>query len=248
MDRKIVLYLPLFLLLIFNAFAEKIVLKSGKTINAKILERTDKYIKVSLKGAPQTYPLNEVSGIYEETNSTVKQPSSEQTNNTNKRQSYEQITIATYYPSPQGVYTKLTAEEISVKTLNAEGIGTDMLDIGATAFITVRSSDACPAGYEIFSVRWKPLECSSGAAAHNRCTTAKFTWGVDGNYPGRPAVMCRYCVETVATPKAHYDFCIQHGGNELDCRYNCVKWAECVSADKEYTVCARLPGSEPEKK
>jgi hypothetical protein len=53
----------IFALLAATAFAETITLKSGKTIEGKILERSDTYIKVSFGDVPLTYFLDEVDSI-----------------------------------------------------------------------------------------------------------------------------------------------------------------------------------------
>lgn len=45
------------------AFAETIVLKSGKTIEGKIIERTEHYIKVDIYGVPMTYYFHEIEKI-----------------------------------------------------------------------------------------------------------------------------------------------------------------------------------------
>lgn len=44
-------------------FAETIVLKSGKTIDGKIIERTDKYVKIDFYGVALTYFLDEIQSI-----------------------------------------------------------------------------------------------------------------------------------------------------------------------------------------
>ncbi|MDD4955678.1 MAG: tetratricopeptide repeat protein [Candidatus Omnitrophica bacterium] len=46
-----------------SAFAETIVLKSGKTIEGKILEKTEKSVKVDISGIPITYYLDEIQTI-----------------------------------------------------------------------------------------------------------------------------------------------------------------------------------------
>ncbi len=51
MDKKISVILSLMFLFISSSiFAETIVLKSGKTVEGKILEKTDKYIRVDTEG------------------------------------------------------------------------------------------------------------------------------------------------------------------------------------------------------
>lgn len=47
----------------FMIFAETIVLKSGKTIEAKIIERRDEYIKIEYYGVPLTYFFDEIESI-----------------------------------------------------------------------------------------------------------------------------------------------------------------------------------------
>jgi len=45
------------------AFAETIALKSGKSVEGKLIEKTDKYIKIDFMGVPLTYFLDEVESI-----------------------------------------------------------------------------------------------------------------------------------------------------------------------------------------
>ncbi len=62
-------FIPIFALLtlLFSStlFSETIVLKNGKTIEGKILEKTDKYIKVDTERIPVTYYLDEITSINE---------------------------------------------------------------------------------------------------------------------------------------------------------------------------------------
>ena len=51
------------LFFIMPALAETITLKSGKTIEGNILERTDKYLKVDFRGMKLTYDIDEVERI-----------------------------------------------------------------------------------------------------------------------------------------------------------------------------------------
>jgi hypothetical protein len=44
-------------------YAETILLKSGKTVEAPIIAKTDKYIKVDISGIPITYYFNEIASI-----------------------------------------------------------------------------------------------------------------------------------------------------------------------------------------
>lgn len=50
-------------LLSSSAYAETIVLKSGTTVNGKILERTDKYVKIDFHGVPVKYNFEDVDTI-----------------------------------------------------------------------------------------------------------------------------------------------------------------------------------------
>lgn len=67
MEKKKMMRLVVNLILglfFFNfSFAETIVLKSGKVVEEKIVERTDEYIKVDLFGVPLTYYLDEIESI-----------------------------------------------------------------------------------------------------------------------------------------------------------------------------------------
>ena len=60
--RKIILIVML-LALPLVCFAETIVLKSGKTIEAKIVEKTDKYVRIDFEGVPLTYFLEDIESI-----------------------------------------------------------------------------------------------------------------------------------------------------------------------------------------
>jgi len=62
MIKKIII-LALILCFPVYVFAETIVLKSGKTIEGEIAERTDKYIKVDLYGVPITYFNDDIESI-----------------------------------------------------------------------------------------------------------------------------------------------------------------------------------------
>ena len=52
-------------------FAETIILKSGKVIEAKILERTDEYIKIELDGIPIYYEHKYIKSIHEDSDSSI---------------------------------------------------------------------------------------------------------------------------------------------------------------------------------
>lgn len=77
MNKKISIILSLMFLFISSSiFAETIMLKSGKTVEGKILDKTDKYIKVDTEGIPITYYLEDIESIDGKT--VAKQSSSEQ--------------------------------------------------------------------------------------------------------------------------------------------------------------------------
>ena len=46
-----------------SVYAETIVLKSGKTVEGKLIEKTDKYIKIDFQGVPLTYSLSEIQSV-----------------------------------------------------------------------------------------------------------------------------------------------------------------------------------------
>jgi len=59
----LLLFLCSLFLFLSPAFAEKIILKSGKVVNARILQRTDAGIKVDFYGVILSYPFNEIQSI-----------------------------------------------------------------------------------------------------------------------------------------------------------------------------------------
>ena len=61
--KLISLFLATGLFLAIPAFAESIILKSGKTVDGNILHRTDQYIKVDVYGVSLTYYLDEIESI-----------------------------------------------------------------------------------------------------------------------------------------------------------------------------------------
>ncbi len=68
MNKKLsIIFLLMFLFISSSSFAETIILKSGKTIEGKILEKTDKYIKVDTEGIPITYYMDEIKSIANDT-------------------------------------------------------------------------------------------------------------------------------------------------------------------------------------
>jgi hypothetical protein len=64
MRRKIRIILVLmFLFYALPVFAEKIALKSGKTVEGKIREKTNEKIKVDIDGIPVTYYFDQIVSI-----------------------------------------------------------------------------------------------------------------------------------------------------------------------------------------
>jgi len=60
---QIILVLSVCLYLPFLAYAETIILKSGKIVQGRLIEKTDKYIKIDFQGVPLTYFFDEVESI-----------------------------------------------------------------------------------------------------------------------------------------------------------------------------------------
>lgn len=65
MDKHKLISLILVICLQFSvsAFAETIVLKSGEIVEGKLIEKTDKYIKIDFQGVPLTYFLDEIQSV-----------------------------------------------------------------------------------------------------------------------------------------------------------------------------------------
>jgi tetratricopeptide (TPR) repeat protein len=62
MNKKIIIFLSV-LFLIFPSYAETIKLKNGNTVRGRILEKSDRYIKVDIAGIPITYYFDEIESI-----------------------------------------------------------------------------------------------------------------------------------------------------------------------------------------
>lgn len=65
MDKHKLISLILVICLQFSAsaFAETIVLKSGEIVEGKLIEKTDKYIKIDFQGVPLAYFLDEIQKV-----------------------------------------------------------------------------------------------------------------------------------------------------------------------------------------
>ena len=60
--KKYILIATIFFL-VTPCFAEKIILKSGQTVEAKVLEKGDKFIKVDFDGVELVYYFDEIDSI-----------------------------------------------------------------------------------------------------------------------------------------------------------------------------------------
>ena len=66
MKRKVFIFFDiviLLFLLISYSFAETITLKSGRTVKGKVIEKTNKYVKIDFQGVSLTYFLDEIENI-----------------------------------------------------------------------------------------------------------------------------------------------------------------------------------------
>jgi len=62
--KRVIVFLPLLLLSPISLIsAETIVLKSGKSVEGKIIERAGNYVKVDIEGVPITYYLDEIKSV-----------------------------------------------------------------------------------------------------------------------------------------------------------------------------------------
>ncbi|MDD4182318.1 MAG: hypothetical protein PHT53_00635 [Candidatus Omnitrophica bacterium] len=62
-NPKTILINAFLILLPFAAFGDTVVLKSGKTIEANLIEQTDEKIKLNINGVPITYYIDEINTI-----------------------------------------------------------------------------------------------------------------------------------------------------------------------------------------
>ncbi|MBU2103044.1 MAG: hypothetical protein ABH865_01830 [Candidatus Omnitrophota bacterium] len=63
MDKRIRAFFIIFLLLPVAIFAETITLKSGKTVEGMILEKTNDSLKIDIEGIPLTYYFDDIEAI-----------------------------------------------------------------------------------------------------------------------------------------------------------------------------------------
>lgn len=68
MEKKVLVILLLIIILCSPVLssAETIILKSGKKVEGKVIEKTDKYVKIDFLGVPITYFMDEIERIYAE--------------------------------------------------------------------------------------------------------------------------------------------------------------------------------------
>ena len=87
-----VLFLSIFPISPRNILAETIVLKSGNAMEAKIIERTDKDIKINFQGTAVTYFFDEIESIDGKKNfSSSKESKKESTDNVDKNKLTEEV-------------------------------------------------------------------------------------------------------------------------------------------------------------
>jgi len=85
MKKLLIVLVCLGFLLSSIAFADTITIKSGKTIEGKIVERTDEYIKIDFHGVPIIYYLDEIESIDGEIRAPYSTESSSESNNERQR-------------------------------------------------------------------------------------------------------------------------------------------------------------------
>ncbi|MCX5668949.1 MAG: hypothetical protein NTX89_02345 [Candidatus Omnitrophica bacterium] len=61
--RSIILVLIIYICFSGSSFAETILLKSGRTVEGKLIKKTDEYIKIDFQGMPLTYYLEDIESI-----------------------------------------------------------------------------------------------------------------------------------------------------------------------------------------
>jgi len=71
MKKRMLLILLLVLCFPISIFAETIVLKSGQSVEGKLIEKTDKYIKIDFQGVPLTYFLDEIESVKGESHQSI---------------------------------------------------------------------------------------------------------------------------------------------------------------------------------
>ena len=104
-------------------FAETVVLKSGKTVEGKLIEKTDEYIKIDFLGAPLTYFLDEIESI--DGNKLIPPLVTEdkKLSNSSNPSSFSELLDKDVYYAPEGYDIKIKIPKgwhMANKTINAD--------------------------------------------------------------------------------------------------------------------------------
>jgi len=93
----IVLFLATAISITSHVFAEVILLKSGQTVEGKLIEKTDEYIKIDFEGVPLIYFFDEVQSIdgVKQASSVQEKQSSQKNNPSSINATVENVTIET---------------------------------------------------------------------------------------------------------------------------------------------------------
>lgn len=162
MNKKFLFLFLAFLLSSSFAFAETIVLKTGKTIEGKILEQNESSINVDIEGVTLTYYLDEIQSIdgKEVTPVSVKEEASPASQETNAAWEGWYGTITDYYDKLQAILNK--SQEVGTRI---EGILSEIQEdkdmqeheVTTKALISLDSSIieelkalTPPAGFKVF--------------------------------------------------------------------------------------------------
>jgi hypothetical protein len=118
MEKKRLGILVLIMCLCFPVFifAETIILKSGKTVEGKIIEKTDKYVKVDFYGVELTYWMNDIERIENESKSVSSAGLDKTTTNSSGKENDEKV----YYVRKYGLRFKVPHGWILIDENNPE--------------------------------------------------------------------------------------------------------------------------------
>ena len=106
----------MFLFVFSSIFAETITLKSGKTIEGKILEKTDKSIKVDINGVSVTYYIDEIEGIDKEKVSITKLANTQLSPGDNSGNTFSMVE-----ENPLQIFEKYASAVVSIAGQDADG-------------------------------------------------------------------------------------------------------------------------------
>ncbi len=138
MVKKALFLLAIFFFIAPNLFADTITLKSGKQIDAKILERTNERVKVEIAGVPITYFLDEIDSINGEKvslssqNESTPEPAKEIIPTTSQEPAQESPSS----PEVQSIVSKELVQEASNNSATPTTIG-DKPKVPAAVVLTV---------------------------------------------------------------------------------------------------------------